>query len=341
MTNAKSFPRLTIISPFYNEQSIIVDSVNYFIDNLKNLGCDWEWILVDDGSIDSSRLLIAPLLEMHPNVRLISYDKNMGRGYALRRGIDAARGEFIITTEIDSSWGGDICHQLLLAADKFKDFDILIASPHLEGGGYLHVPRFRIALSSLGNKILRILFSRSISMYTGMTRMYRSESLQKLALFENGKEFHLEVILKAVSFDFKIYEIPAFLEWRFSRRKDPGQGRTFVNPFNKKILKLIISHLHFGIVANPSRYISFLIGILAVLSIGFFSVAVFRYITGDPPAYALIMGLVSVIGAFTLLMFSLLHLQLVALRKDIWILQSQNKDLTANSAARNQLDNLN
>lgn len=77
--------------------------------------------------------------------------------------------------------------------------DIVVASPHLPGGGYKNVPAKRVWLSRLGNKVIRACMSDAATMNTGMTRAYRRRAILSLPLYEPGKEFHLEVILKATA----------------------------------------------------------------------------------------------------------------------------------------------
>ena len=104
------------------------------------------------------------------------------------------------------------------ALDANPTADIVSASPHLPGGGYKNVPFHRVALSKYGNYIIRTGMSFSTTMNTGMTRGYRADVIKGLPLFESGKEFHLEVILKARSTNLYIIEIPAVLEWKHYKR---------------------------------------------------------------------------------------------------------------------------
>ncbi len=112
-------------------------------------------------------------------------------------GILAARGNVIVTTEIDLSWGETIVHDLVDAMTRWPDADIVVASPNLPGGGYKHVPAKRVWISRFGNRVIRLCMANAVTMNTGMTRAYRRDVIQSLPLTEPGKEFHLEVILKA------------------------------------------------------------------------------------------------------------------------------------------------
>ena len=179
---------LSVVCPFYDERAILQQSVEDMLRNLQELPEDWELIIVSDGSTDESLAIARELERANSRLRVLSYDRNRGRGHALRTGITAATGRFILTTEIDSSWGDHIVQQMFEALDANPTADIVIASPHLPGGGYKNVPFHRVALRKYGNYIIRTGMSFSTTMNTGMTRGYRADVIKGLPLFESGKE---------------------------------------------------------------------------------------------------------------------------------------------------------
>ena len=170
----------------------------------------WELVLVNDGSLDNSWALAKELSKDYKNLRVVGYSTNQGRGYAIREGVKNARGKIVITTEIDSSWGDDIVSRILVAFQKHPDADIVIASPHLPGGGYKNVPLIRVLLSKYGNFFIRAGLTTSVTMNTGMTRGYRREKFLALPLDENGKEMHLEIVNKAVAFIIRFMKCRRF-----------------------------------------------------------------------------------------------------------------------------------
>jgi glycosyltransferase involved in cell wall biosynthesis len=216
---------VSVVCPFYNEAGILEASVRGLLAQLELLPHDWELIIVDDGSSDGSGALARSLTRLSPRLRVLGYRTNRGRGHALRTGIAAAQGDTIVTTEIDLSWGDTIVHELVAEILRHPETDMVVASPHLPGGGYRNVPFKRVLLSRVGNMIIRACLSRAPTMNTGMTRAYRRELIQSLPLSEDGKEFHLEVILKATTFGARLREIPAMLEWKeYKHQGQPGKA---------------------------------------------------------------------------------------------------------------------
>ena len=246
--------KISIICPFYNEESIIKKAVKELVDVLNTSDYDFELILVNDGSTDSSLIEIDDITSSNSNVKVVSYLQNQGRGYAIKAGIDSSSGDIIITTEIDLSWGQTIIEDIINKFSEDSSVDVVIASPNLKKGGYKNVPLHRVFISKFGNIILRMLFTKKITMNTGMTRGYKRTIIKNMNFEEKGKEFHLEALLKLFSIGSKIVEIPAVLEWKDSKFLKPGAK---IRKSSSKTKKLIFSHLNFAVFANPIRYFWF------------------------------------------------------------------------------------
>lgn len=313
---------ISVISPFYNEALIIEASVRLMLDNLSQLTDPWELIIVNDGSKDDS-LDIARALELeYPNqLKVLSYPHNRGRGYAIRTGIAEARGEIVVTTEIDSSWGDDIVVRLVEAFKQHPNADLIIASPHLPGGGYKNVPAERVFLSSFGNYIIRSGLSYDITMNTGMTRAYRRDKFLALPLDEDEKEFHLEVVSKALAFGYRIYEIPAILEWK--AHKLTKKPTTKKRKSSANINKLIRTHVAFSLLAAPFRYIYPISGALLVVALFFFGGAVYNLFTPAPSVFLLLISFFLMLFGFLLFVVGILAQQGRIVQQEIWRLRSK------------------
>lgn len=318
-------PRISVVCPFYNEQAILEAAAAGMLANLAPFGDSVELVMVNDGSIDGSKALAEQIAAADPRVRLISYDLNQGRGHALKTGIDAARGEIIVTTEIDLSWGDDIVAQLVQAMDAQPKTALIIASPNLPSGGYRNVPAKRVMLSHLGNMLLRLCISRRISMYTGMTRCYRATAIQGLPTVEKGKEFHLEVATKALALGWEIGEIPCVLEWKDHKLvKNPDEPK---RKSSTNIPKIIRSHLLFSFMANPSQYLILAALPTLLLSVLLLIVGFVRFFLGEVAIYLLMTaGILCLIG-MNLFLFALLARQNSSILGECWRLQCQVKAL--------------
>ena len=125
---------ISIVCPFFNEEKILDVALHALLAKLNELALNWELIVVNDGSTDESLNIARSVSLRESKLRVLTYSRNRGRGHALRTGIGQARGEIIVTTEIDLSWGENIVSRLLKAMQSQPKTDIVIASPHLPGG---------------------------------------------------------------------------------------------------------------------------------------------------------------------------------------------------------------
>lgn len=288
--------------------------------NLAALPEEWELIIVDDGSRDRSLEVARALEAEYPPLRVLSYPLNRGRGHAMRTGVGHARGDLVITTEIDSSWGDDIVARIAAELRKRPEADIIIASPHLPQGGYRNVPRWRVLLSSVGNYVIRSGLTYSVTMHTGMTRGYRRERFLALPLDEDEKEMHLEIVSKAMALGYRIYEIPAVLEWKAHKLGgSPAWKRRSSSVSNR----LIRTHVLFSLLAAPFRYIYVVAALLAGVAAVFFGWSVVNLLTRRVAAYLFLSSVLIGLLAFVVFGIGVLAQQGRALQRDLWRLRSE------------------
>lgn len=314
---------ISIVCPFYNEEAILEKSVELMLDNLSSLDEDWELIIVNDGSRDTSPRIARELEMAHPELKVVSYSQNRGRGYAIRKGVEESRGDIVVTTEIDSSWGDDIVQRIVAKFYERPDADIVIASPHLPGGGYRNVPALRTFLSTFGNYVIRSGLTYDVTMNTGMTRGYRREKFLQLPLDEDEKEMHLEIVNKALAFGFRIVEIPAVLEWRDKKLAAPKAKK---RKSSAKINKLIRTHFLFSLLAAPFRYLYAISALLGLISCGFLVFAVVNLFTDVPSIYVFLCSLL--IGLFSFITFGIAVLaqQGRTIVREIWRVRSELRE---------------
>ena len=94
--------KISIVIPIYNEENTLRD----LVENLQKLriamlDTEMEIILVDDGSTDSSSLLVDELQSQHSNVKGIHFERNYGQTAAISAGIESANGDIIIPMDAD------------------------------------------------------------------------------------------------------------------------------------------------------------------------------------------------------------------------------------------------
>ncbi len=94
-------PDISVVVPLYNEAESLPELVAWINRVATDNGLSYEAILVDDGSSDSSWVVIERLREEYPALRAIGFARNYGKSAALYCGFEAARGEVVFTMDAD------------------------------------------------------------------------------------------------------------------------------------------------------------------------------------------------------------------------------------------------
>ena len=310
---------LSIVAPMFNEQDNVTRTVDLIKKEMEGLGRPWEFIMVDDGSTDGTRAAAVAQAQADPRIRVVGYTRNAGRGKALRTGIAAARGAIIVTTDFDLSYEPSHITRLFHELDADPELDAVLGSAYMEGGQAIGVPWFRLFVSKLGNRILSFAMGGRFKTITCVLRGYRRGVIQDLELESNGKEFHLEVLSKLTALGYNVKEIPATLR---ARKKGRSKFRFRATS---------VSHLMFSLYERPMM----LFGLLGVLSIvlgvfvGLYLFVQYLHARLNPERPLMTVLVVLLLGGVQILAFGYLAIQLLALRKQIYILQRENKQIQA------------
>jgi len=134
-------PILSVIIPMYNASEFF--GTGYMLDSiLTQTDADFEVILVNDGSKDDTESKAYSVAEKDSRVRVISYSENKGASYARNRGIDSAKGEYIMLPDADDYLDQNALHIMLEAGLK-NDADIvtccLYVNKKTNGGGTVRI----------------------------------------------------------------------------------------------------------------------------------------------------------------------------------------------------------
>jgi dolichol-phosphate mannosyltransferase len=337
MTETKPDCTVTLVTPMYNEGEKIQDNLPRILAAMDELDVSWEYILIDDGSKDDTYEKAREIVGDHPSCHLIHYEVNRGRGYALRQGFAVARGRYVIATESDLSWGPGIIGRLYGALLE-TGADVVIASVHLPGGGMENVPMSRMALTRVGNKIVRWAFGGELTMLTGMTRGYRREVLERLHLEEDRKEIHLEIIAKAQAVGFRVVEIPATIRWDPPAEGQKGRG-------GRGIYRFILSHLTLSFQHASVKMLSIMAAVTGLLGIAVTAIGtvhkLFR-IFPHPLPYLVTYGLILCVMGMLFMLFALVSIQLKYVYRSVVHLQSQLRHLesTVGRASKKEGDDV-
>ena len=124
-------PRLSIVVPAYDEEKRLGASLKRMLAYFDSMRYPFEILVVDDGSTDDTVRLVNTISACRPQVRLISYKPNRGKGYAVRQGMLEARGERVLFCDADLATPIEEVEHLLAKLDE--GYDIAIGSRDVKG----------------------------------------------------------------------------------------------------------------------------------------------------------------------------------------------------------------
>ena len=190
--------------PVYNEHATLRTVVERVL-SVKDISL--ELICIDDGSRDGSREILGKLQDEHPQqVRVLLQPQNMGKGAALRRGIQEATGNFVIIQDADLEYDP---HDYPLLLDPLIQgkADVVYGSRFLGSGPH----RVLYFWHSVGNWLLTLLSNCltniNLSDMETCYKAFRREIIQSIPIEENRFGFEPEITVKVAKRGLRIYEV--------------------------------------------------------------------------------------------------------------------------------------
>lgn len=221
-------PRLSLVVPAYNEEESVGPFATEAGKILPTLGLgDYEIIVVDDGSTDSTWGLLQSIRGSVPKVVLARHDRNLGYGAALMTGIGMARMEYIAYTDVDLQFDlGDLgqCIRLL------PDHDLVVGyrEPRMD-------PFHRVLVARAYNRICNRVFGlgdiRDID--CSMKAFHRS-ALDGTSMDGGGFGFDLGLVLACRRKGCRIAQIPVR-----HRRRQGGRSKVSSRQVFRTILEML------------------------------------------------------------------------------------------------------
>ncbi|MDX9723642.1 MAG: glycosyltransferase [Myxococcota bacterium] len=203
-------PQISIVIPVYNEEAIIYAAVAGLTERLdEEFDFSYELILTENGSRDATLEIARKLQERHPEVRILHSDEpNYGK--ALRRGIEEARGEFVICDEIDLC-NTDFYRRALIELIE-NNYDLVVGSKAMRGARDKRPPLRRFATSVI-NGLLRVGLGFQGTDTHGLKAFKRERLLPVSRKCVVDRDlFASEFVIRAERERYRIKEIPVELE---------------------------------------------------------------------------------------------------------------------------------
>jgi len=199
--------RVSVIMPAFNEAACIRNSIVDVRKKFSEVFSDYEIIVVDDGSTDGTRNVAESFREK--NVRVISYNRNEGKGHAFRTGFYKATGEFTFLVDGDSEI---MAKDLVSYVEALGSSDIAIGSKR-HPDSVVRTPVIRKILSLGFNIFERLLTGVKARDTQAGFKAAKSHVFYEVLPLVTLKRysFDLEFLAVASLLDFKAKELPVFI----------------------------------------------------------------------------------------------------------------------------------
>ena len=194
-----------VVIPTYNE----IDNIEDFVNQIIKINVDI--LIVDDNSPDGTGDLVQKLSENLSQVNLLKRSGKLGLGSAYRDGFKWGLNEgykYLIEMDADFSHSFSDLNNILQYS---KNFDVVIGSRYIPGGGSNGWDFKRKLLSSYANKLSRVLLRSKINDMTSGFRSYSSEALNEINYFStksDGYSFQIEMTIRSIEKKLSIKEVP-------------------------------------------------------------------------------------------------------------------------------------
>jgi glycosyltransferase involved in cell wall biosynthesis len=192
---------LSVFFPAYNDSGTIASLVIRALQTAARLTTNYEVIVVNDGSTDSTDQILTALAQVYPTLRIVTHPVNCGYGGALRSGFAAASKDIIFYTDGDAQY--DPGEMELLWRQMRPDVDLV--------NGYKisrSDPWHRIFIGRFYHHVVKTLFGLTVRDVDCDFRMMRRTIFDRVRLEKDSGVICLEMMKKIQDAGFSIVEVP-------------------------------------------------------------------------------------------------------------------------------------
>jgi len=226
------------VIPAYNEEARISATLERVISYLEGRSYSWEVLVADDGSSDGTAALVAEVAASQPNLRLMSLS-HRGKGWAVKNGMMAARGEYRVLCDADLSVPIEQVERLL--PPQVQGVDIALGSRAAKGAQRIGEPSHRHLMGRIYNALVRTIAVAGIQDTQCGFKCYRGEVVP--CLFQrqtmDGFAFDVEVLFLARKAGMLIREVA--VDWYYQER---STVRAFRDSFSMTLDLITIRWRH-------------------------------------------------------------------------------------------------
>ena len=189
--------RLSVVMPAQNEEGSVGSTVEGIVTTLEAAEIDYEVVVVNDDSDDSTEAVIAAIGAENPRVRVHKSHYERGFGNAIRAGLDVFEGDAVAIVMADAS---DDPRDLVRYHRLLEEgWDCAFGSRFMPGGALYDYPKLKYFFNRLANTFIRMLFRHRYNDTTNAFKAYRREVIDTIQpLLSKHFNLTVEMPLKAI-----------------------------------------------------------------------------------------------------------------------------------------------
>lgn len=189
--------RLSVVLPAQNEEDAVGATVEGIVEVLERAEIDYEVVVVNDDSEDSTEAVIAAIGAANPRVRVHKSHYERGFGNAIRAGLDVFEGDAVAIVMADAS---DDPRDLVRYHGLLEEgWDCAFGSRFMPGAEIHDYPQLKYIFNRLANTFIRMLFRHRYNDTTNAFKAYRREVIETVQpLLSKHFNLTVELPLKAV-----------------------------------------------------------------------------------------------------------------------------------------------
>jgi glycosyltransferase involved in cell wall biosynthesis len=212
-TGPDQYRLLSVIVPVFNERSTVAEVIRRI--RAVTLPFDVEVIVVDDGSSDGTDKVLQALGDS--TIRVIDHKVNLGKGAAVRTGMEAIRGDLVLVQDADLEYDPNDWAKLIEPILRGK-------AKVVYGSRFTGERKNMLPLHWIGNRFLslltNLLYSSTLSDMETCYKLFDRKVLEGLTIESDRFEFEPEITAKVLRRGYRIYEVPISYAGR-----EPDEGK--------------------------------------------------------------------------------------------------------------------
>ncbi len=229
--------KLSVVIPAYNEEKRMPKTLKSVLGFLSVQAYTSEIIVVDDASSDNTYDLVKKIdfRKSKTDLKILQHAYNKGKGAAVRTGVLASEGDYILFMDADNSTDISEIKKLL---PFIKSYNIIIGSRYLNKNSVkIKQPLLRRVISRLGNQFIKLFLKLNYADTQCGFKLFEAQTAKKIfsKITINRWGFDIEILFIAKNFGYKVKEVP--VDWYDSPNSQLRSGKAAYNTL-KELIKI-------------------------------------------------------------------------------------------------------